>query len=126
MPGARPIVTGLFTDDGGEPRLLAARCGSCSKPHFPAGPVCPYCGAGGCVELRVGPEGRLGLYTAVLSRPPGYRGDVPSGLRVVARLTEPRLDRLRPGLAMRLVVEPVFTGDEGQPVLSYAFAPEEA
>jgi len=135
MPGARPIVTGLFTDDGGEPRLLAARCSSCGKPHFPAGPVCPYCGAGGCVELRVGPEGRLVLYTAVLSRPPGYRGDVPygfgvvelaGGLRVVARLTEPRLERLRPGLAMRLVVEPVFTDDEGQPVLSYAFAPEEA
>lgn len=135
MPGARPIATGLFTTDGEEPRLLAARCASCGRPHFPAGPVCPYCGADGCSELRVGPEARLGLYTAVLTRPPGYRGTVPygfgvvelaGGLRVVARLTEARLEQLRPGLAMRLVVEALFTDDEGRAVLSYAFRPEPA
>jgi hypothetical protein len=135
MPGERPIATGLFTTDGDGPRLLAARCSACGKPHFPAGPVCPYCGADGCAETPVGPEGRLWLYTAVLSRPPGYRGDVPfgfgvvelaGGLRVVARLTEARLERLRPGLAMRLVVEPLFTDDEGRAVLSYAFRPEPA
>ncbi len=135
MPGERPIATGLFTTDGDGPRLLAARCSACGKPHFPAGPVCLYCGADGCAETPVGPEGRLWLYTAVLSRPPGYRGDVPfgfgvvelaGGLRVVARLTEARLERLRPGLAMRLVVEPLFTDDEGRAVLSYAFRPEPA
>jgi uncharacterized OB-fold protein len=135
MPDARAIAAGLFTTDGGEPRLLAARCGGCGKPHFPAGEVCPYCGADGCAPLAVGPEARLWLYTAVLSRPPGYRGEVPygfgvvelaGGLRVVARLTEARLDRLRPGLPMRLVVEELFTDDEGRAVLSYAFRPEPA
>jgi uncharacterized OB-fold protein len=69
----------------------------------------------------------------VSSRPPGYRGPLPygfgvveldGGLRVVARLTEARLERLRPGLPMRLVVEPLFDDDEGRPVLSWAFAPE--
>jgi hypothetical protein len=44
---------------------------------------------------------------------------------VVTRLTEHRLERLRPGLGMRLVVEPLFTDDEGRPVLSYAFRPED-
>jgi hypothetical protein len=48
---------------------------------------------------------------------------LPEGLRVVTRLTESRLDRLRDGLAMRLVVEPLFTEDDGTTVLSYAFAP---
>src|SRR5690348_591639 len=124
MPAARPIATGLFTSDAGEPKLLAARCAACGKPHFPAGPVCPYCGAAGCTDVSVGPEARLWLYTAVLSRPPGYRGEVPfgfgvvelaGGLRVVARLTEARLERLRPGLPMRLVVEELFTDDEGRP-----------
>ena len=66
------------------------------------------------------------------SQPPGYRGplpygfgvvELPEGLRVVTRLTESNLDRLRDGLAMRLVVEPLFTEDDGTAVLSYAFAP---
>ena len=135
MPGERAIAAGLFTTDDGEPRLLAARCGACRRPHFPAGDVCPYCGADGCAVEGVGPEGRLWLYTAVLSRPPGYRGDVPYGfgvvelagdLRVIARLTEARLDRLRPGLPVRLVVDALFTDDDGSPVLSYAFRPEPA
>ncbi len=134
MPGARPICPGLFVEDGGTPRLRAARCSTCSRLHFPAGTTCPYCGADGCVEAPVGPSGRLWLYTAVLARPPGYRGEVPygfgvveveNGLRVIARLTESRLERLRPGLPVHLVVEPLFTDDDGETVLSYAFRPEE-
>jgi uncharacterized protein len=131
----RPITDGLFASDGDAPCLLAARCEACRKAHFPASTVCPYCGADGCAETRVGPAGRLYLYTTVGTAPPGYRGPVPygfgvvelaDGLRVIARLTEARLDRLRPGLAMRLVVEPLFTDDDGTTVLSYAFRPEEA
>jgi uncharacterized OB-fold protein len=130
----RPITEGLFANDGDPPCLLAARCGACRKAHFPASGVCPYCGADGCAETRVGPAARLCLYTAVRSAPPGYRGSVPygfgvvelvDGLRVITRLTEPRPERLRPGLAMRLVIEPLFTDDDGTTVLSYAFRPEE-
>lgn len=133
MPEPRPITHGLFTDGPDGPRLLAARCSACGKPHFPRGPVCPYCGEASCVDAAVGPDARLCLYTAVLTRPPGYRGDVPygfgvveldGGLRVIARLTESRLERLRPGLPLRLVVEPLFTDDDGRSVLSYAFRPE--
>ena len=134
MPGARPIAPGLFTD-GADARLIAARCAACTRLHFPAGLVCPYCAADGCRETPVGARGHLRLYTAVLTRPPGYRGDVPygfgvveveDGLCVIARLTELRLDRLRPGLPVRLVVGTLFTDDDGQAVLDYAFRPEEA
>ena len=67
--------------------------------------------------------------------PPGYRGPVPygfgvvelaDGLRIVTCLTESRLERLRPGLPMRLVVAPLFTDEAGRPVLSWAFRPEDA
>ena len=135
MPGTRAITEGLFVIEGDGPRLLAGRCAACGKLHFPAAPVCPYCGADGALETRVGPAARLCLYTAVLSRPPGYRGEVPygfgvaeleGGLRVIARLTESRLERLRPGLALSLVVEPLCTDDDGTAVLSYAFRPGEA
>ena len=134
MPDARPIAPGLFTD-GNDPRLIAARCAACDKLHFPAGAVCPYCAADGCRETPVGARGRLRLYTAVLGRPPGYRGEVPygfgvveveDGLCVIARLTEARLDRLRPDLPVRLVVEPLFADDDGKAVLVWAFRPEDA
>jgi uncharacterized OB-fold protein len=132
MSEPRPIAPGLFVADPEGPRLLAARCRACDKLQFPAADVCPYCGAPDCVETRVGPAGRLWLYTTVLTRPPGYRGEVPygfgvieleDGLRVVARLTEARLERLRPALPVRLVLDVLFTDDEGQPVLCYAFRP---
>lgn len=129
---ARPIAPGLFVDDPEGPRLVAARCAACGKSHFPAGRVCPYCAADGASEIHVGPAGRLKLFTAVTAKPPGYRGEVPygfgiveleAGLEVIARLTEPRLDRLRLGLPMRLVLEPLFTDEDGTPVVTYAFAP---
>ncbi len=135
MPDPRPITTGLFVADADGPRLLAGRCGVCGKPHFPAGSTCPYCAADGCTEIRVGPQARLRLFTTVRTAPPGYRGPVPygfgvvelaGGLCVITRLTEAGPERLRPGLAMRLVVEPLHTDDDGCPVLSYAFRPEEA
>ena len=132
MADVRPIAPGLFDVAG--PQLIAARCPSCTKLHFPAGPVCPYCAREGCAESRVGPRGRLRLFTAVASQPPGYRGPLPfgfgvveveDGLCVITRLTEARLAHLRPGLPMRLVVDTLFTDDDG-PVLSWAFAPEAA
>jgi uncharacterized OB-fold protein len=135
MAEARAVAPGLFTDGANGPRLVAGRCATCAKPHFPAASICPYCGADGCEEIHAGPEARLCLFTAVQTRPPGYRGEVPygfgvvelaGGLRVVTRLTEARLERLRPGLAMRLVIEPVFTDDEGRPIVCWAFRPEEA
>jgi uncharacterized OB-fold protein len=135
MAEGRPITPGLFVVGPAGPRLIAGRCDACSALHFPAASICPYCAAGGCVEIPVGPRARLWLHTAVTTRPPGYRGPVPygfgvveidAGLRVVTRLSEPRPDRLRPGMPMHLVVEPLFTDDEGSAVLSYAFAPDAA
>ena len=134
MDATRPIAPGLFDDGPAGPFLVAGRCPACARPHFPAGPTCPYCAADGCVEVRVGPAARLWLYTAVSTRPPGYRGEVPfgfgvveldGGLRVVTRLTEARLERLRPGLPMRLVLAPLHADDDGTAVVSYAFAPED-
>ena len=135
MADARAIASGLFVCAADGPRLLAGACDACGRRHFPASAVCPYCAADGAREIRVGPAGRLELYTSVRAAPPGYRGPVPYGfgvvaldgsLSVVARLTEPDPSRLRPGLPMQLVVEPLYTDDDGRPVLSYAFRPAAA
>ena len=133
MAEAHPVTSGLFVEDAAGPRLIAAQCNACGKAHFPADPVCPYCAADGCRELRVGPAARLRLYTAVRTAPPGYQGPVPygfgvvelpGGLCVIARLTEARLERLHVGQPMELVIEPLHTDAEGHQVLSYAFRPQ--
>lgn len=129
-----PIQPGLFTLPGDPrgPRLLAARCPRCDGLHFPAGETCPYCGADGCTEAAVGAAGRLSLWTAVRTAPPGYRGAVPygfgvvdldEGMRVVARLAESDVARLREGMPMALEIAPLFTNDDGDEVLSFAYAP---
>jgi len=129
----RLIVDGLFraTPDG--PRLVAGRCERCARHHFPATAHCPLCAEGAAHETLVGPTGRLALYTTIASRPPGYRGPMPYGfgvvalddvdLRVITRLTEADLGRLKPGLPVQLVIEPLFDDEDGRAVLSYAFAP---
>lgn len=132
-----PIHPGLFTLPGDPrgPRLLAARCPSCAKLHFPASETCPYCSATPCAVEAVGESGSLYLHTVVSTRPPGYRGQVPygfgivelpEGLRVVSRLAESRLDHLRAGLALELEVAPLFTNDDGDEVLSFAYRPRAA
>jgi uncharacterized OB-fold protein len=135
MPNEISIHAGLFARDAdGSGDLIGGVCGACSRAHFPRLTTCPYCSAANCSEQALPREGTLYLYTAVLNRPPGYRGDVPfgfgvvqltDGLRVVSRLTESDLTRLRPGMPMRLVIGPLHRDDEGRDVISYAFAPVE-
>ena len=132
----RPIAPGLFETSVGGPRLRAAQCNACRKLHFPASTTCPYCGSDAATPTLVGPAGHLRLFTVVASRPPGYRGPLPYGfgvveidgadLQVITRLTEADLQQLRPGLPVSLVIEPLFTDDEGAQVASYAFAPAAA
>lgn len=135
MGEPRAIHDGLFVVEHGEARLLAGRCTACRDLHFPREEVCPYCGAD-AEQTRVGPGATLKLFTVVRTAPPGYRGPVPygfgaaeldgTGLCVLGRLTEADIERLRVGQPLRLVVEPLFTDDEGRPVLSWAFMPEDA
>jgi uncharacterized protein len=129
----RPIAAGLFQAAPEGPRLCAAHCSACGKLHFPASTTCPYCGSDAATPTLVGPAGRLRLFTVIASRPPGYRGPLPYGfgvveldgadLQVITRLTVADIERLRPGLPVTLVIEPLFTDDEGATVASYAFAP---
>lgn len=130
------VKDGLFSSGAdGSARLIAGQCASCGRHHFPHAATCPYCSAVGCTERLLGPAASLWLYTTVINRPPGYRGEVPfgfgvvtlpEGIRVVTLLTESDPRRLRAGQAGRLVVRPLHRDEEGRQVVTYAFAPEEA
>lgn len=125
------IAEGLFTPDG----LLGSRCRACDRPQFPAGASCPWCGAEECEPAQLGSRGRLLLHTAVLNRPPGYRGEVPfgfgvvelqNGLRIVSRLTEADVSRLAEDQPVRLEIVSLHRDDQGRDVVTFAFAPDAA
>lgn len=134
MSPARPIAEGLFTLDGDSIRLLGGLSPSSGRYHFPRAAHCPYTGADDVEEVELSDHGTLWAWTAVTIPPPGYEGDVPygfgvvelpEGLRVVSRLTESDPSRLQGGQPMRLVRDAVATDDDGNDLVTWAFAPAE-
>src|SRR4051794_37359104 len=129
MADTAPIHDGLFTTDP-EPRLIGGRCQDCGRHQFPRPPICPYCGADDVAEALLSPAGTLWAWTAVTAAPPGYRGDVPygfgvvelpEGIRVLTRLTQPDPAALTFGQHMRMQVVALHTDDEGRDVVTWAF-----
>jgi uncharacterized OB-fold protein len=127
------IQPGLFTNPP-EPRLLAGQCESCEERHFPTAEFCPYCSSDAVSRTEVGATGTLYLHTVVNNAPPGYAGpvpygfglvDLPEGLRVVTRLVASDLGTFRTGMAMHLTVGPLFEDENGNEVLSWAYAASE-
>jgi uncharacterized OB-fold protein len=129
-----PVAEGLFTDDGGEPRLIGSRCGSCGAVAFPRQASCPRCTSLDVHEHLLQRRGTLWSWTIQCFAPksPPYAVDDPNGfrpygvgyvelvgeVRVEARLTEDDPDRLRIGMPMQLTLIPAPGGG-----ITYAFEP---
>jgi uncharacterized OB-fold protein len=116
----------------GSIRLLGGYSPSSGKHHFPVLPACPYTGADDVKPVELSDHGTLWGWTAVTAAPPGYDSavpfgfgvvELPEGLRVITRITEPDPARLEFGLSMRLVVAPLHTDGDGTQVVTYAFEP---
>src|SRR5947209_13511647 len=123
MAASVAVQEGLFTVDAdGAAHLVGGRFRACGRHQFPRSSLCPYCGADDVAEALLSPDGTLWAWTAVTAAPPGYRGDVPygfgvvelpEGLRVITRLTEPDPTRLRFGQDVRLQNVTLHRGDHG-------------
>jgi uncharacterized OB-fold protein len=132
----RPVAPDVFDlDDDGRLTLLGGYSPSSGLHHFPRFAVCPYTGADDVEPARLSDHGALWAWTAVTAAPPGYAGSVPfgfgvvelpEGLRVVTRITEPDPFALEHGMAMRLVADVVAVDDDGTEVVAWAFAPDGA
>src|SRR5438445_2377323 len=131
MAASVPVVAFMFTVDAdGSAHLVGGRCTNCGRPQFPRSSVCPYCGGDDVAEALLSQDGTVWAWTAVTAAPPGYRGEVPygfgvvelpEGLRVITRLTEPDPSKLRSGQRVRLQTVVLHTDDEGRDVLMWAF-----
>ena len=133
-PAGVPVRDGLFSATE-PPRLLGSRCRACGSHLFPRADTCAYCASADTAPVELSGRGTLWAWTAVTTAPPGYGGEVPYGLgvvelpegvRVVTRLTESDPGRLVTGQPVELVVVPLHDGEDGRPVVSFAFAPAEA
>lgn len=131
-----PIKKGLWTTlPSGEARLLGSRCPSCGELFFPrkTGGNCTRCQERKLEAVELGPLGRIDSFTAVLQPPAGgfYHGPVPfcyglidldEGLRVETHISG-SYEALKHGLRVKLVVETMYTDQEGNHVQVFSFAP---
>jgi uncharacterized OB-fold protein len=102
------------TDEG--VALVGGWSPSSQRHHFPLADRCPYSGVADVERVLLPRTGRLWLWTAVTSPPPGYAGPIPYGfgvvalddvdLRVVGRLTEADPAALAEDTPMRVVADP--------------------
>jgi uncharacterized OB-fold protein len=136
----RPVAEELFTWPSEDPRLIGSQCSGCELVTFPASEQCASCGSGEAVRRTLSNEGTLWTFTTQGFRPPSppYDGndtaetfqpytvgyvELPDGVLVEARLTEPDPEALTIGQPMRMVVVPYSVADDGTQILTFAFAP---
>ena len=133
------VVDGLFaeTDDG--PRLVGSRCGACGTPSFPATSFChhPQCTNRLAVEkAEFGPRGVLWTVAIQNFPPPApskydepFRPyamglvDLEDGLRVMGQVSAADPNAVEVGSDVELVIEKLYTDDEGNDVVTWKFKP---
>jgi uncharacterized protein len=130
-----PDIT-TWPDDN--PQLIGSRCGDCAAATFPMQQRCPRCSGAAMTQLLLPRRGTLVAWTTQ-GFPPGppYAGPVgeaftPFGvglvqlgdvIRVEARLTENDPSKLQFGMDVELTMVPFTSDDEGNEVVTFAFAP---
>jgi len=121
------------------PMLIGGHCRSCGNYTFPFLPGCAKCTGTDIESVGLSSSGTLWGWTVQGFAPksPPYLGDnnpetfKPFGvgyvelpeLIVEARLTEAEPAKLNEGMLMQLVTEPLYQDEEGNTVVTYAFAP---
>ena len=133
------VADGIFDIDNGTPTLLGSRCTNCGNHMFPRQNGCPKCMFNTQEDVELPTRGTLWTWTvqAFAPKAPPYLGPtgddfVPYGvgyveldgkIRVEGRLTEADPDKLVIGMEMELVLDHLGTDEEGNDVVTYAFAP---
>lgn len=126
-------------DDDGRPVLFGSRCTNCDNHMYPRQSGCPRCMFDEQEDIELAQTGTLWTWTiqAFPPKAPPYLGPVgadfvPYGVgyvelenqvRVEARLTIADPDQLQIGMEMEIVAQVLTTDDDGNEVITYAFAP---
>jgi uncharacterized protein len=135
------VADGIFEIRDGKPVLLGTRCTNCGNYMFPRQTGCPRCLFNEQEDVELATSGTLWTWTVQAFPPkaPPYLGPVgddftpygvgyvelPGQLRVEGRLTIADPEQLKIGMPMELVLEPLSLDEDGNQVVTYAFAPVE-
>lgn len=123
---ARPIVEGVFTPHGadGKVHLLCSRC-ECGALAFPARKRCAVCSSPNLTVVEAPSEGVIHSWTTTtFGDPPRVVAQVrlANGLMVQGYVSaapgEVAIDQV-----VRTCLVPADYGDDGVPLISYAFEP---
>jgi len=136
------IAEGIFTMPPEEPALIGGKCADCALITFPQQSACARCGSTAIESHKLGARGKLWAWTVQSFPPPSppYTGpqgadfvpfgvgfvELPGEVKVEAHLTENDPAKLRNGLDVELVLVPFRTDEDGNEVLTFAFAPTPA
>jgi uncharacterized OB-fold protein len=140
MPNQVPVAEGVFTWPSDEPRLIASRCTACDNHMFPVQADCPRCSGTTTEDVELSRTGTLWTWTIQSYPPksPPYAGnadpatfvpfgvgyvDIDGKVRVESRLTVAEPSELEIGMAMELVLDPLYTNEAGEEVVTFAFSP---
>jgi len=138
-----PVAEGVFTWPSDTPRLIAARCTECDNHMFPMQDDCPRCSGASTEQVELSPTGTLWTWTVQNYPPksPPYAGnvdpatfepygvgyiDIDGKVRVESRLTVSEPADLEIGMKLELVIDPLYVNDDGDEVVTFAFAPASA
>ena len=127
-----------LTDDG--PRLIGCRCKDCDNHVFPYTKGCARCTGSNMERVTLGTRGKLWAWTIQGFPPkaPPYMGEtdptkfrpygvgyveLPGQVKVETRLTESDPLKLQSGLPMELTTLPLCKDDDGNDIVTFAFAP---
>lgn len=132
----RPALEGYLTESNGQPHLLGSRCTGCGTYYFPQlDSYCrnPACDSTDFESVPLSRSGRLWSYTNAAYQPPAPYIPVKDpyepfaiaavelereGMIVLGQCAEGiAVEDLDVGMAMELVVETLFTDDEGAAVV---------
>ncbi len=134
------VADGVFRlDDDGRPILFGSRCNNCGNHMYPRQSGCPKCMFDGAEDIELAQTGTLWTWTVQAFPPkaPPYLGPVgadfePYGVgyveldnqvRVETRLTVGTPEELEIGMEMEIVAQVLGTDDDGNDIVTYAFAP---
>jgi len=135
------VADGIFEIRDGKPVLLGTRCTNCDNHMFPRQKGCPRCLFNEQEDVELATSGTLWTWTVQAFPPkaPPYLGPVgddftpygvgyvelPGQLRVEGRLTIADPEQLKIGMPMELVLDPLSLDEDGNQIVTYAFAPVE-
>ena len=134
------VADGIFRlGDDGRPVLFGSRCTNCDNHMFPRQSGCPKCMFDTQEDIELAQSGTLWTWTVQAFPPkaPPYLGPVgndfePYGVgyvelenqvRVETRLTLADPEQLQIGMEMEIVAHTLTIDDDGNDVVTYAFAP---